>query len=593
MINYFSDFFILTLGWLLMFFSYNGWGSVFIKAAKLQFDDPESIFLLSWVGWSLSIFIFNIYNLIFPVNIYFSSIYFGTGIILYFLRNRKSRGLRQAKAYILDNLIPLTIFLLIAIWLASRSMLAPTAYDSGLYHFNSIRWLNEYAIVPGLGNLHGRLAFNQSFFIYVASINFYPYLGYGHNLANSFIIILLMSEYIRCTTSYMRSLKSGKNLFEVNGTISLYFVAVLLFMIGTSPVSSPTPDIASSVLQLLLFTHLIRLLYNYENNANMLSRTAFITILAATAVTIKLSNIIFAGLVVIVALFYLVYSIIGISKKINIRPLVYSIIIACLIMIIWASRGVIYSGYPAYPSTIGRITTEWTIPVEAVRIEANWVYSWARQPGVHPDVVLNNWNWLSSWYRLFIQNKIGIVYIFLSVLSLGMILAAVILSFIKKRQVISLIRIRSFVPLLTVLTSLIFWFLTAPAIRFANAHFFLLPITSFLVLRDQLFDEVIQFVWEMRKKLIVFGFAIITGFLLYFIFIVMDGYKPRSFIFLGGIEPITTVLLEQRETTTGVKVWLPINGDQCWDSPLPSAPYLNPKMDYRGYSIQEGFVLRY
>ncbi|MDE7187935.1 MAG: hypothetical protein K2O13_10570, partial [Lachnospiraceae bacterium] len=37
-------------------------------------------------------------------------------------------------------------------------------YDTGLYHAQSIRWLEEYGAVKGLGNLHCRLAYNSSSF---------------------------------------------------------------------------------------------------------------------------------------------------------------------------------------------------------------------------------------------------------------------------------------------------------------------------------------------------------------------------------------------------------------------------------------------
>lgn len=36
-------------------------------------------------------------------------------------------------------------------------------YDSDLYHAQSIRWIEEYGIVPGLGNIHVRFAYNSSF----------------------------------------------------------------------------------------------------------------------------------------------------------------------------------------------------------------------------------------------------------------------------------------------------------------------------------------------------------------------------------------------------------------------------------------------
>ncbi len=34
-------------------------------------------------------------------------------------------------------------------------------YDTGLYHAQSIRWIEEYGVVKGLGNLHCRLAYNS------------------------------------------------------------------------------------------------------------------------------------------------------------------------------------------------------------------------------------------------------------------------------------------------------------------------------------------------------------------------------------------------------------------------------------------------
>ena len=37
-------------------------------------------------------------------------------------------------------------------------------YDSDLYHAQSIRWIEEYGIVEGLGNIHVRFAYNSSFF---------------------------------------------------------------------------------------------------------------------------------------------------------------------------------------------------------------------------------------------------------------------------------------------------------------------------------------------------------------------------------------------------------------------------------------------
>ena len=55
------------------------------------------------------------------------------------------------------------LFALILVWsyFTSRGYIH---YDSDLYHAQSIRWMEEYGIVPGLGNLHERFAYNSSFF---------------------------------------------------------------------------------------------------------------------------------------------------------------------------------------------------------------------------------------------------------------------------------------------------------------------------------------------------------------------------------------------------------------------------------------------
>src|SRR4029079_17401394 len=60
--------------------------------------------------------------------------------------------------------------LLFANGLAQLSLLKPEYHDFGNYHLATIRWLTAQPIVPGLGNLHFRLGFNQSYFLYPAQL---------------------------------------------------------------------------------------------------------------------------------------------------------------------------------------------------------------------------------------------------------------------------------------------------------------------------------------------------------------------------------------------------------------------------------------
>ena len=129
-------------------------------------------------------------------------------------------------------------------------MLTPTNYDSGLYHFSSIRWINEYAIVPGLGNLHGRLAFNQSFFTYVAALN--PFFNAGRVVANSYLWLLTL---ITCVEVAVISLRHERGL--VGWSVGLFSIPQLFYLAMTSNgVASPTPDFTCNLLQTALIVGL-------------------------------------------------------------------------------------------------------------------------------------------------------------------------------------------------------------------------------------------------------------------------------------------------------------------------------------------------
>ena len=47
-----------------------------------------------------------------------------------------------------------------------------TWLDTQSYHAQNIQWIRKYAVVPGLGNLHDRFAFNSMFFVISALFTF-------------------------------------------------------------------------------------------------------------------------------------------------------------------------------------------------------------------------------------------------------------------------------------------------------------------------------------------------------------------------------------------------------------------------------------
>ncbi len=109
----------------------------------------------------------------------------------------------------------------------------PTNVDRGMYHLSSIRWYERYQAVPGLGNLHGRLAFNSSFFVTSAAFGFTDVVGQTLVAVNGFMF-LLFGVYV------IRRVRAGGLKPELLALHIALMGLVLYYLIRQ--VSSPTPD---------------------------------------------------------------------------------------------------------------------------------------------------------------------------------------------------------------------------------------------------------------------------------------------------------------------------------------------------------------
>ena len=65
----------------------------------------------------------------------------------------------------------------------------PGQYDTGLYHAQAIRWIEEYGVVPGLGNLHMRLAYNSAFMCLQALFSLEWLVGQSLHSLNGFFCL--------------------------------------------------------------------------------------------------------------------------------------------------------------------------------------------------------------------------------------------------------------------------------------------------------------------------------------------------------------------------------------------------------------------
>lgn len=569
-INHISALAQTLLIYLIMGLAYFGWGRVVIQVLSLSSQTSRSDITLIWLGWAFTLLVFQLLHFLFPLTAYVVAPIFIIGIAFSIphIVDAFRRQLQEESTPV--RLVGILIIMLaVTVWVASRSMLPPTNFDSGLYHFNMIRWINSFPIVPGLGNLHGRLAFNQSFFTWAAVLNFYPLFNHGRSVANSFLLLLTIATFVRFLLPVLKQpsiLVESHPFKHASALFALPILGYLALLDVSDGLRSPSPDLASTLLQLTMFVMFAQDIAEWIKGEELKAdRAAVLTILAATAITIKLSNLAFSAVIVGIC-------IVRVWQTLHLRGAVRLILLAVIIILVWGCRGYLLSGAPLYPSTIGYVSAEWAVPKEKVVDMANWVYSWARQPDTHWSNVLGRWDWLRPWTRSIIRsNKVEVVYPL--VLAVIFYVITVMLAFVYRK---AWLRWCNWVILSPVVFGLVYWFFTSPGVRFAHALFWCLSLSSAL-----LFLSSIQPLLKKRSFAgVLCGVFIMTN-LLFIRSAVIYRHNIKEGVSSSGWHSIPTVPLVQKETSSGLVIFIPEQGAQCWDSPLPCTPDFNHSLRLR------------
>src|SRR5690606_36198710 len=155
------------------------------------------------------------------------SIIIGLIVLIYVVFDRKF-VLDYIKSLIKDlkkvNPILIIVFLIFFYIILKFSYNAMITYDTWLYHDQSVKWNEEYKIVPGLGNVHSRLGFSSTYFL--TNSFFENNITYVFS-SFSYIILLLIVFY-----GLNNILNKNLNLTNILASGSLIF---LIHSIGDLP----------------------------------------------------------------------------------------------------------------------------------------------------------------------------------------------------------------------------------------------------------------------------------------------------------------------------------------------------------------------
>ncbi len=373
-------------------------------------------------------------------------------------------------------------------------------------------------------------------------------------------------------------------------------------------IANPTPDIASTLLQITAFWLFLDAIQNKSGKNDQPHIISVVAILSAILVTVKLSNIIFAlGLGIIT----LIYSGKHPFDKLGLRAFKKSFVFIFVFISLWVLRGYIQTGYPVFPSDKGGIKFTWSVPKALANYMESCVYCGSKTNGQivdpqHP-IFKEKWAWIDPWikWNFFNENEylsgdwksdsvtmlllilfpmtmfnwgIGSVDLFI----LGTIFFLVWLRALFKQKGLFYKTKYLFYLLLVAVASIYFWITVAPEVRFANGIFIVFFITSLLLVKAAY--------PKMTLKPYLKNVLMILPIIFFIWAFILEIYNNNFHI--GGIEKLNKAPMKVFVTKSGFKLLVPTQSDQCWDSDLPSTPFPKENLTLIGNCIDDGFCLK-
>lgn len=451
----FSMLLLLTDALLLLFITFN-LGILSLQALTRMLGsppdaDPLGIFLLGLIP---STIYFNLISFWLPVN--FLSLlpllaascwisfrrWPSSGQILLSFRN----NLRLLQTQWLPAMVVLFLFFL---YLFKPS----TSPDSSGYHSIAIGWYEHFKVVPGLGNLHGRLAFNPASFIIAAAYSLTGLTGQSIYPLNGVMSTLFLLWILVRLLRHSGAMAGYVYLF----LLTLFFRPLLGYM--SSPSSDPPVLICTGYALLLLFERLL------SPETITLPRIALPLIIALYAPATKISA---APMLLVCGYVFLLLP--SRDRKRLLLPL--SAIAACIYMP-WMGRNYILSGYLTYPLPFTHVFhPDWQIPREMLEIDYDYARFSARTiSNTYPDFLYLEHAPFRKWFFRLIpfQLSVGLYYEWV-LMALSLFSPLFWLFHLRKKP-----RTRIFLYWLAVYTCTWIWTINSMDYRFGLV-FILLPI---------------------------------------------------------------------------------------------------------------------
>lgn len=291
-----------------------------------------------------------------------------------------SRGVRAEAVRLKRLLRPRLLLGLLALMMGVASFASQPVkyYDTGLYHFQNIRWLAEHGAVPGLALVHIRFALASAWFALAAPFNAGPFESRAAGVACGFALLVAALHALLCARRCAAGVGRGSDWLVLLST-ALVLPPVLVWRLP----ASASPDLPIFFL-VLAVAWVISLLEEEKGGA---SARLLPVLLAAGAVGVKLSGL---PLLFVASVYYVWGG--GFSPR---RLLTAGALVA-LMLLPTVAYGVVTSGCPVFPSKVLCVEVPWSVGVSETERITRFIRDWSRWQGTGRHW-RNDWGWVVPW----------------------------------------------------------------------------------------------------------------------------------------------------------------------------------------------------
>lgn len=428
-------------------------------------------------------------------------------------------------------------------------------YDTALYHAQSIRWIEEYGVVKGLGNLHCRLAYNSSAFSLSALFSFSFLGGQSYHCMAGFFALLLAKNCSKIGDAWKRR---RMNLSDFARVMGIYYLLIIF-----DEMISPASDYFTVI---TIFYIVISWLELLERKEESWVPYGLLCLLGVYTMSLKLSAALVLLLVIKPAAMLI--------KEKNYRGIFSFLGLGILIILPYLLRNIIISGWLVYPFTVfDFFLVDWKIPKGIAQYDAKEIQVWGRNVFDVARYEDSFKLWFPAWFQS--QQAMDRLFIAAGMLSVPVWLISLCVGVIKRKaQWYDWLLVAGTVDL-----SFLFWLLSAPLIRYGCVYVWLAPAVTFAglciyLIKNKVFWRLLYVAVCLLAcyKLLAFGLES------------RNSFTKEYFINQKDYENFETKEYE----ISGHIFYNALQGDRTGYNDFPSSP-VEADIVLRGDSLKEGF----